>query len=212
MKTFSPLTLICSAAFFSVLCLASVSASAYSGYIGGGFHMGKYQFNATYDDWNPIGESDDPIQDRFNATGSGIMLKIGQYISPSFAVEAHYVAGLGGDSFSHSKINTGASTPTGYDSDADFNAAWGIFAKPMGFLSESNKVYGLIGYGGVDFDIDNDDASYDNLSPSSSFAFGLGFESEVEYGIFLGAEYVAYLYHGDGAYNSFNVTLSAYVW
>ena len=176
--------------------------------------MGKHKFNATYDNWNPNSDPAGSAQtsDSFDASGSGIVLKIGQYIAPILAIEAHYVAGLSGDSFTHNDPSNPDSSKNNYKSDVDFNSAWGIFAKPMGFISDTGKVYALIGFGGIDFDIDTIDSSFNSESSTSGFAYGLGFESEVEYGVFLGAEYVAYLDTADGSYDSFNVTLTMYIW
>lgn len=196
--------------------MASMSAAAYSGYIGGGIHMGKHKFNATYDNWNDNANGGsggyDSKKDNFSASGSGIILKLGQYIVPNLAIEAHFVGGLSGDSISWSDPLNPPPNKTSYNSDIDFKSAWGLFAKPMGFISDTGKVYGLLGYGGVDFDIDTDDSSFKSKSPSSGIAYGLGFESEVEYGVFLGAEYVSYLDHADGSYDSFSVFLSMYIW
>ena len=205
------LALFCATLLASSL---SLSASAYSGYIGGGFHTGTHKFNASFMQTH---NSTDPTlafekAESFSTSGSGLMLKIGQYITPSFAVEAHFIGGLSGDVIRYQDPYNINAENTKHKADVEFKSAWGLFAKPMGFITESTKAYALIGIGGVDFTIENDDPSFKSLSPSTGIAYGLGFETEVQYGVFLGAEYVAYLDNGDGSYNALNVTLSMYVW
>ncbi len=206
------------------LSLASQSALAYSGYIGGGFTAGQYKFKAEYEDYNPF--NSDPgnptfntIKEEFKTDSTGVVVKVGQYVAPNLAFEFHYVFGVTGDTvtFSH-RVEDSTSLPGTVEEDkfkanVDMNFAWGLFAKPQGYVSESIKVYALLGAGGVDYDVKtNSPYGLDPIGDDIGLAYGLGMEVEVEYGVFLGLEYISYLDTDDAEYNGLGVTLSMFVW
>ena len=225
------------------LAFASQSALAFSGYIGVGFSSGHYQFKGEYLSYEPFAfewipnDEDDPsaggvandpqfnilIED-FKTDSTGVVIKVGQYLAPSLAVELHLVPGVSGDTvtYSHKVYDESligadflpASVEAQrFKANVDPNLLWGLFVKPMGHVSESIKFYGLLGLGGADYDIKT--SSPYGLKPigdDMGLAYGLGAEIEVEYGVFLGMEYISYLDTDDAEYNGLNITMSMYVW
>jgi len=215
--------------------LLTAQAQAYSGYIGGGIHFnGNYSFTAEYAE-DTFHSQEFSVSEKFKTDTAGIQLKVGQYLSPSFAIELQAIAGLGGDTIT-TKNNTlpyeteldssgvrvpadGVTTPRDpvppayYDHDVELKSAVALFAKPMIFINESAKIYGLLGYAVTDVDISSDSITqFENKGEDAGLAYGLGIEKEMEYGVFLSAEYVSLLDGSDQGYNALNVGLSMYVW
>ncbi|NRA42839.1 MAG: porin family protein [Pseudomonadales bacterium] len=194
-------------------CFYFNSALAYSGYIGGGLHLGDYRFNSEFDTFsfklsgcdisNNIDACYTVDSESTRSKSSGIVLKVGQYLNPNFAVELQYVLGLSSDSETIAKR----------DVEIELTQAVGLFAKPMAFLSENTKVYGLAGVGAVDVSIEDDGIrNFSPLGDDVGFAYGLGLEYEVQYGVFISTEYVVYLDTDDAQYDAFNLSMSMYVW
>ena len=199
--------------FILLSCFYFDSALAYSGYIGGGLHIGDYRFNSEFDVFSNKLTGCDLINnpdacytigsESSRSKASGITLKVGQYFNPNFAVELQYVLGLSSDSESVAGKNV----------EEELSQALGLFAKPMAFLSENIKVYGLAGVGAVDVRIEDDGIrNFSPLGDDVGFAYGLGLEYEVQFGVFISTEYVVYLDTDDAQYDAFNLSMSMYVW
>lgn len=97
---------------------------------------------------------------------SGYMLLAGYQYNEYIAFEGRY---WGSNSEMTAHIE-GGGTYNFYDTNI---TAWGIFLKPMYPLSESLNVYGLLGYGNTEIDVEIEGDNI-NLLDENGFQWGIG--------------------------------------
>ncbi|WP_430460985.1 porin family protein [Thalassolituus sp. LLYu03] len=151
------------------------------GYIGLGYHMGKYEESGLSD-----------------AEPSALKIEVGKYLNSNVAIEGQFLFGLGDDTVD----------VDGLDVDLELKNAISIFVKGDIDLGEKANLYGLIGFtkGKLEATIDEYDVSVSE--DDSGLSYGFGIEGEVADGVSLNGEYIIYLSEDDYDYSGFNFGIS----
>jgi opacity protein-like surface antigen len=123
---------------------------------------------------------------------NGIKIKGGKYVSDNVAVEGHFLMGVGSD------------TVIGVDIELD--TAISIFLKGDLPLSDTARVYGLLGYtkGELTASVPGFSISEDD----SGLSFGFGVDVNLAPDLLIGGEYISYIDESDYDYTGFNLTIT----
>jgi OOP family OmpA-OmpF porin len=116
----------------------------------------------------------------YEGTGEyeSVMLQAGYKVNQYFGVEGRYWAGIDEQKWSTVTDNRVQST-------GGINS-YGLYAKPMYPMTEELDVYGLLGYGSVDYDI-----SYDYKGVFDGFSWGFGASYAFENNVAIFADYTS---------------------
>ena len=114
---------------------------------------------------------------------SAYQLTLGKYLSESNAIEVRLTKGISGEEFTYG----------GYNQSLKVVSAKSLFFKHDFNITESNKIYPLIGYTEAKFDVDFSDYNVGyTISDLSGFSYGLGFSANISETMKFNAEYISY--------------------
>lgn len=158
----------------SLLCvgLLSISTSVFS---DGNFYGGIGLQGGTYEQSNTSGFD--------GANFAAYQLTLGKYLTENNAIEIRLSKGMKGEEFTYG----------GYDQELKVSSGTSFFYKYDFDISESAKLYPLVGYTKAKFDVEYSDYNYEyTISDLSGFSYGLGFSANVSDTVKFNAEYISY--------------------
>lgn len=157
-----------------ILCVGLLSVST-SVFADGNFYGGLGLQGGTYEQSNTSGFD--------GASFAAYQLTLGKYLNDNNAIEIRLSKGLRGEEFTYS----------GYDQKLKVSNATSFFYKHDFDISESNKIYPLVGYTKGKFDVEYSDYNYEyTISDLSGFSYGLGFSANISETVKFNAEYISY--------------------
>lgn len=169
------------ALILSTSILVSTTSFAETGqsYFGVGYHLGSYD------------ETGFP-----KANLNGLKIKGGKYISDTVAVEGHYTLGMGSDTVTY----------LGVDVDIELKYAISAFLKADLPLSETAKIYGLLGF--TKAELEASALGTTITEDDSGLSYGFGVDVNITEDILIGGEYIIYLDESNYDYTAFNIGIT----
>ncbi|KJZ11928.1 hypothetical protein TW85_16235 [Marinomonas sp. S3726] len=115
---------------------------------------------------------------------TALQLTLGAYIYGNHALEVRFTNGISGEKFTHS----------GDEQTIEVSDATSVFYRYDIELTESTKLYPLIGFSEAEFDVEYTNSSNNNYTiiDSSGLSYGLGINTEISEDVRLYAEYISY--------------------
>jgi len=113
---------------------------------------------------------------------STVMLQAGYQFNPYIAIEGRYWTAIADADVTASVTGEGSESAD----LSDDSTAWGIYVKPMYPVTSEFTVYGLLGYGNVEIDLDGG-----SMLDESQFQWGLGASYAINDNFSVFVDYVA---------------------
>ena len=115
---------------------------------------------------------------------TALQLTLGAYIYGNHALEVRFTNGISGEKFTHS----------GAEQTVEVSDAMSVFYRYDFELTESTKLYPLIGFSEAEFDVEYTNSSNSNYTiiDSSGLSYGLGLTTEISDDVRFYAEYISY--------------------
>lgn len=132
---------------------------------------------------------------------TALQLTLGAYIYGNHALEVRLTNGISGEKFTHS----------GDEQTLEVSDAMSVFYRYDIELTESTKLYPLIGISEAEFDVEYTNSSNNNYTiiDSSGLSYGIGLNTEISDDVKFYAEYISYFSDDKGAFTIDYTGLSA---